>query len=140
MRVAHAVSALVDTGSPFTTVSPRDALSFGLPIKNWTKGETCDLAGFKFYRHPLEGTLSFRDSQSGLVHYRSGITVLVPTKLDRDTLTRIQTIPSLIGTDFIEDNGLALVFDPLANTAYFEKQDAPQTTATNQSGTAQPNN
>lgn len=114
----------MDTGSPYTSISPRDALSWHLPITHWQKGETVYLAGFKFYRHPLEATLSFKDSDARVVKFRSSVVVLVPTKIDRTTLAETQSIPSLVGTDFIEEQGLTLVFTPHSLQAYFEKPDA----------------
>jgi hypothetical protein len=128
MRVARAVSGIVDTGSPYTSISPTDAITFGLPISNWQKGEMVYLAGFKFYRHPLEAILTFKDTNSKLSRFRCQVMVLVPTKMDRGTLDEMQYIPSLVGTDFIEDQGLKLVFDPKSSEAYFEKQDSLPTT------------
>lgn len=135
MRVARAISGVVDTGSPFTSISPRDALAFGLPIRNWGKGDIVFLAGFKFYAHSLEATLSFKDTDAKLVKFRCGVTVLVPTKIDRGTLEQMQDIPSLIGTDFMEDQGLTLVFDPHSLRAYFEKADAAPPATANQTET-----
>ncbi len=132
MRVARALTAVVDTGSPFTSISPRDALALGLPFGNWQSGEPAYLAGFRFYRHPLEATLSFKDANSNLVRFRQGIIVLVPTKMDKNALEQVQSIPSLVGTDFLEDQGLTLVFDPQANRAYLEKQVATPATASAQ--------
>lgn len=102
MRVARPVSAVVDTGSPFTSISPKDAVAFGLPISHWGKGEIVFLAGFKFFRHALEATLTFKDEEKKLVRFRQSIIALVPTKVDKDSLADMQAIPSLVGTDFIE--------------------------------------
>jgi len=48
MRVANTTVAVVDTGSPYTTISPRDAFAFNLPLTNWQKGDLVSLAGFRF--------------------------------------------------------------------------------------------
>lgn len=135
MRVARSVSAVVDTGSPFTSISPKDAITFGLPIKNWMKGELVLLAGFRFYRHALEATLTFKDEGGKLVRFRQSVIILVPTKLDASSLSQMQAIPSLIGTDFIEDYGFTFVFTPDSKETYFEKADVVSAPATNQSGT-----
>jgi len=123
MRVARTAVGVVDTGSPYTTISPRDAFTFNLPISNWQKGETVSLAGFVFYRHPLDAILSFKDADRKLVHFKTNVAVLVPTKIDSQTISKMKDIPSLIGTDFMEDQSLSLFFDVHSDTAYFERPD-----------------
>ena len=114
MHVARSLSSVVDSGSPFTSISTRDAITFGLPIKNWQKGEMAQLAGFKFYRHPIEATLSFKDAESKIISFNSSVNVLVPTKIDKSTIREVQNIPSLLGTDFLEDNGITFSYNPKA--------------------------
>jgi hypothetical protein len=65
------------------------------------------------------------------VRFRQSVTVLVPTKIDRDTLEETQAIPSLVGTDFIEDHSLTFIFEPHTSKAYFEKKDIVSTPTTN---------
>jgi len=140
MRVAHTLSAVVDSGSPFTTISTRDALAFSLPIKNWKVGELTHLAGFKFYGHYLEATLNFRDEQKNIARFRCRVRVLVPTKIDEKTIREVQDIPSLIGTDFLEDNRFTFVYNPSSETAYLEKAETEQPPSTNQAGTTEGTN
>jgi len=125
MRVFHGLSAVIDSGSPFTTISTRDALTFGLPIKNWQSGDLTRLAGNKFYKYELEGDAAFRTTDDKTFRCRHKFRVLIPTKIDEPTLREVQPIPSLIGTDFLEDNRLAFVFDPSSESAYLERVDAP---------------
>jgi hypothetical protein len=47
--------------------------------------------------------------------------VLIPTKIDKKTLRDVQHIPSLIGNDFLEDQGFTLVFNPSNKSAYLEQ-------------------
>jgi predicted aspartyl protease len=42
------IDALVDTGSPFTVLSPKDALSTRLPLSRMRSGPTIGLAGCTF--------------------------------------------------------------------------------------------
>jgi len=138
MRVARAHSAVVDSGSPFTSISTRDAIDFGLPIKHTQGEEITQLAGFKFYSHFLTATFVFRDAEQKPFRFTGQkVRVLIPTKLDKPTLREVQDIPSLIGTDFIEDNRLTFVYNPSTLTAYFERAEPEPLilTPTNQSGT-----
>lgn len=138
MRVSRQHTAVVDSGSPFTAISTRDALAFGLPLKHWQSGTVTRLAGSKFYKHDLEGTLSFRDSEDKIVQFRSDLIALIPTKTDEVTLREVQDIPSLIGTDSLEDNSLTFVYNPSTLTAYFERPDIVPASATEQAGTHTP--
>jgi len=47
--------------------------------------------------------------------------VLIPTKIDKKTLRDVQHIPSLIGNDFLEDQGFTLIFNPSNKSAYLEQ-------------------
>lgn len=119
-RVAHSLSAVVDSGSPFTSISTRDALAFGIPIKTLDKEEVTLLAGNRFYGKHVKATLIFRDESNSVVKFEHSVRILIPTKFDHATIAEVQDIPSLVGTDFFEDSKLAFVYDPSANIAYFE--------------------
>ncbi len=134
MRVTRALSAVVDSGSPFTSIATRDALSMSLPIRSFDRDLLTQLAGFKFWGKNVKATLSFRDAESKVVRFTHTIRILIPTKLDEVTIREVQDIPSLIGTDFLEDNKLTFVYSPSAPIAYFDTEVpcAPQTGATSQ--------
>jgi hypothetical protein len=119
-RVAHSLSAVVDSRSPFTSISTRDALTSGIPIKTLDRELVTLLAGNKFYGKQAKATLIFRDESNNVVKFDYTIRILIPTKFDRATIVEVQDIPSLVGTDFFEDSKLAFVYDPSANLAYFE--------------------
>jgi len=116
------VEALIDTGSPWTVLSTKDAIKMRLPIKKMRKGQSVGLAGLKFFRHNI-GKASFtfktQDDKSIALAVQD-LGVLVPTKLDKKVLKQIQPIPSIIGNDFLEEHNLALVFCPSMKTAYLE--------------------
>ncbi|MDG6991536.1 MAG: hypothetical protein JRM99_09015 [Nitrososphaerota archaeon] len=121
MRVAHALSAVVDSGSPFTSISTRDALAFGIPIKTLDKETVTRLAGFTFYGKNVKGALNFRDEANNVVKFEHDVRILVPTKLDSATIAQVQDIPSLVGTDLMEDERLTFTYNPSALSAYFER-------------------
>lgn len=131
--MARPLSAVVDSGSPFTSISTRDALVFGIPIKTLDKELTTRLAGFTFYSKSVKSTLLFRDEANNVVKFDHDIRILIPTKLDRATIGQVQDIPSLVGTDLIEDARLTFVYNPSALLAYFE-QNTPQPTPPSQVG------
>lgn len=125
LRFAHCfgfVEALVDTGSPFTVLSPIDALKLKLPITTMRSGSPVFLAGFRFLCHQLPKThINFKMDDGQYFGVDRAMGVLVPTKINPQTLKAVQHIPSLIGNDFLEDQKFTLVFNPSSNLAYLEQ-------------------
>ncbi len=121
--IAGHVDALIDTGSPFTVLSPKDIMSFRLPIKSMQRGETVKLAGSRFFNHPLQNAvLYFRGDGDTLLKVElPSLGALIPTKIDEKTLNEVKVIPSILGNDFLEDQRLTLTFNPSGRTAFLEK-------------------
>lgn len=119
------VEFLLDTGSPFTVLSPREGLRFRYPLKQLSKlpSAACQLAGFKFKRHSLGVgvTLTVTDNKMNpvLIKYDS-VGLLSPTKFDDINLEECEKIPSIIGVDFLEAKDATLVFNPKRKIAYLD--------------------
>lgn len=126
LRFSHCfgfVEALIDTGSPFTVLSSMDALRLKLPITTMRSGNPVSLAGFRFLNHPLGKVhLNFKTEEGQYFSLDIGMGVLIPTKIDKQTLQDVQHIPSLIGNDFLEDQKFTLNFDPSNKLAYLERK------------------
>lgn len=86
------------------------------------RGQTLQLAGFRFFRYPINNAiLSFKTETGELFKGKpTSIGALVPTKLDKKTLDDVKNIPSIVGHDFMEENKLALYFNPSAKITYLE--------------------
>lgn len=121
-RVSKAIDAIVDTGSPYTIISTNDVLGTRLPLHSMQKGETVHLAGFRFFRYPITNvSMSFRNEAGELFKGNmTSIGALVPTKLDKNTLEEVKSIPSIIGHDFMEENNMAIYFNPNTKVSYLE--------------------
>jgi len=121
-HISKPVDALIDTGSPFTVLSTNDILSTRMPITKMQSGETVSLAGHHFFNHPIKNvTLNFRTESDELFKVNlPTIGSLIPTKIDKKTMDEVKAIPSIIGTGFLEDQKLALYFNPSAQTVYIE--------------------
>jgi len=122
LHVSKPVDALIDTGSPFTVLSTNDILSTRMPITRMQSGETVSLAGYRFFNHPIRDvTMNFRTESDELFKVNlPTIGSLVPTKIDKKTMDDVKHIPSIIGNDFLEDQKLALYFNPSARVVYLE--------------------
>jgi hypothetical protein len=122
LHINKPIDSIVDTGSPFTTLSTNEILSTRMPIHTMQKGERVSLAGFRFFRYPINNvTLKFKTETGELFAGKlSTISALVPTKIDKKTLNDVKSIPSIIGHDFMEENKIAFYFNPSAKITYLE--------------------
>lgn len=121
-RIARPMDGLIDTGSPFTVLSTNDIMSTRLPITRMRSGEPVSLAGHRFFNHPIKNaTMNFRTERGELFKVTlPAIGSLIPTKFDKKTMDDVKHIPSLIGNDFLEEQKLALYFNPSIRVAYLE--------------------
>jgi len=121
-HISKLVDALIDTGSPFTVLSTNDVLSTRMPITRMQSGEIVSLAGFRFFNHPIRDvTMNFRTESDELFKVNlPKIGSLIPTKIDKETMNNVKHIPSIIGNDFLEEQKLALYFNPSTRVVYLE--------------------
>lgn len=126
-RIFGATEALIDTGSPSTSISPRDVIKFQIPIKNIAikNPPITRIAGFKFPRYQLKNVnLKFKTQNNKIFNINNcqidvyGADISKLSKKDRIALSNI---PSIIGSDILEDNNLAIYFNPANKIAYLEK-------------------
>jgi len=98
-------------------------MSTRLSIKTLQSGETVSLAGFRFFNHPIKDvTLNFKTEEGELLKINlPSIGALIPTKIDKNTLNEIIHIPSILGNVLLEEQKLALYFNPSTLVTYLEK-------------------
>ena len=123
--VSGNVQFLIDTGSPFTVLSPREGIRFRYQLKELSRKPSAvvQLAGFKFKRFPLNDSVTFTfidETGTPQSTNYSNLQLLSPTKVDERTLKECQHIPSIIGIDFLEDKGITLIYNPSRNSAFLE--------------------
>lgn len=122
-RAYAMIEAVVDTGSPRTCVAPRDMekmRSIRIETLPPSSPRYPGIGGFRFPAHSLKNVrLTFWDEKRNPVRIElQAIDVLGYPARD---LERIKYIPTILGTDFLEDNGFALYFNPRDKIAYLEK-------------------
>ena len=117
------VEALVDTGSPWIAITPKDSLRLNILIKHLQKATEwpiITLASHKFHRYLLnKASVRLKDEKGKIFDYKLPISVLWPTK--KKWPEQIKDIPSIIGSDFFTFGKLHLYYDPCNQTAYLEK-------------------
>lgn len=123
-RVLHIpVEALVDTGSPWIAITPKDILRLNISIKRLRKATeyvNVSLGGHKFWRYQLKATVALKDEEGKLINVNLPISVLWPTK--KKWPDEIRDIPSVLGSDFLTIGRFYLHFDPSKQTAFLEKE------------------
>jgi hypothetical protein len=118
-RLSLKTDALIDTGSPYTVLSPRDALRINLPLRK--AGPTVQLAGTIFYRNKIgNATFYFISQDQELLKFNHVLEVLTPTKHINEIWEEIRDIPSIIGNNFLRTHRLALYFNPAEGISYLE--------------------
>jgi len=113
-RVWYVVlEALVDTGSPFTAISPRDARRLQIPLSKLPRHSTIhsiSFASFSFTPRLLHGAeLIFKDDE-GKRHSLGcePFYALEPTKWEEGVFR----LPNVIGMDFIRKNKAFFIASP----------------------------
>ena len=118
------IDMLVDTGSPWTVITPKEYERLKIPLRTLERASDISqvyLSGHTFWRYLLyDVTLRFRDENGKLIKVDLPlIGVLVPTKKDRE----VEDIPSILGCDFLKQTCFTFVYNPCNNLAYFESDD-----------------
>ena len=112
---------LIDTGSPWTSITPYDAMMLKIPLsvlKPNRKYPYVLFASHKFERLSLTHiTLRLKNDAGEIVSFDlPSISVLKPTK--KISLDVFKGIPSVLGIDFININKFQLYFDPSQEESY----------------------
>ena len=117
------IEALVDTGSPWIAITPRDILRLNLSIKRLRRAKEypmVSLAGYKFQRYELQGSVRVKDEERRVLDVNLPISVLWPTK--KKMPEEVKHIPSVLGIDFLIAGKFHLYFDPNKRIAFLEKE------------------
>lgn len=119
-----AVEFHIDTGSSVTFLNVCDAHRLRISAQNFPFKRHVQIGGGSLALHELgEVTVTCRDEIGGSVRLIDCQPLPVAVSLRRgeqDTQTA-QSMPTIIGTDFLLQNKLALYFNPSENVAYLER-------------------
>jgi len=116
------IDVLVDTGSPWIAITPKDILRLHIPIKHLkkaTKHATVSLGGFKFWRYEVGGTVYVKDEEGKAIGVKLPISVLSPTA--KKWPEQIKHIWSILGNNYLTVGKFHLHFSPSEQIAYLEK-------------------
>jgi hypothetical protein len=114
-------NALIDTGSGSTSIAPRDIMKTRIPYRALRPASPrhIRIGGFILPVLDLGGaTLTFMGEKGESIPIETPMinVIGIPSKVEG-----IEHIPTIIGTDFLEDNEFSLLFSPSKREAYLEK-------------------
>ncbi|MBI2141451.1 aspartyl protease family protein [Candidatus Woesearchaeota archaeon] len=118
------VDFYVDTGSPVTFISQSDAFRLHVPVTSLPQLGHTKIGGSTYeLRRIREIELLFKTEEEKLERITlPEFSVLIGTKKAVEEIQEANSIPSLLGTDFLTINKLALYFNPSKGEAYLEKE------------------
>ena len=122
------LETLVDTGSPWTVVTPSGSELLNINENQLSGLEKPDdypnvyLGGSKFYRRIMRDvTLYFRSDDEKIKQFElDEINILEPTKEIEEEMLQLD-FHMIIGVDFLKKFNLAFYFDPSKDEAYIKK-------------------
>lgn len=111
----------VDTGSPQTLLSDQDVKRINFPTRNLDFNKTSLIGGTSIAIADVgRVTLYFKTDDGKTWTYKPSKFYISQSK--RSGKHSNPYYPSVLGTDFIEENKFKLVFDPSKNIAHLEKE------------------
>lgn len=123
-RMFGTISFYVDTGSNETFISQGDALRLHVPVNSLPSLRHAKIGGSTYeLKRIKEIELRFKTEEELETITLPEFSVLVGTKKNNEGLQEANSVPSLMGTDFLTINKLALYFNPSKGIAYLEKEE-----------------
>jgi phosphorylcholine metabolism protein LicD len=117
------ISFLIDTGSPKTFISEKDAMVLQIPMKSLKFSEFIKLGGSKY--EMLNGKpvkIYFKNDEGKSKVFDFSLTIAKTTKKTKEAINESRACPSIIGTDFLTQHDLSLFFRPAKSTCYLESK------------------
>lgn len=117
--------ALVDTGSPWTVITPMGAEMLKMRVRfklDKIPQDTPDVtfAGGTFRRYETNFEVCIKDTKKKIINFKKPNPTTLKAK-GRFDYKEFKHIPIIIGCDFLEANGLILQFNPANNTAFLRR-------------------
>ncbi len=115
------VNFILDTGSPETILSYRDALSLQMPFNSLSKGKIFGFAGRKFQGYVYNKLkMVFLSTENKVIEEKMKVSIIKPTSFRN--LEEVDNIPTIIGTDFLKNKKYILYSDISENNSYLKKK------------------
>jgi len=116
------VKFVIDTGSPISTLSAKDSQSLGLSLSQLPSCGITRVGGQSFELKRLKNAqMIFQDSHGATCRFVfSDLNATLPLRKSQKDRQEAESIPSILGMDFLETASLALYCKPVNDVAYFD--------------------
>ena len=114
---------VIDTGSVNSYLSNKDVKRLQIPIKDKPAKEDVDFGGSRFKQISLSGITIYllkEDKEKGCLTLNVSLSALKTTKCSERKVVIAQTLPSILGLDFLKEQKISLHVIPTENLAYLE--------------------
>lgn len=116
------ITFVVDTGSNATFIGEDDSAGLQIPIDALSKEEAFKMAGSRYnLLLGKKGTLLFKTNENKTTRIELSKIPLAKTTSKKSS--DLGGIPSILGTDFLEKNKLALYFNLSKDIMYLEREE-----------------
>jgi gag-polyprotein putative aspartyl protease len=114
---------VVDTGSSASYLSDKDVRRLQIPMRNKAAGQEVDFGGSRFRQVILPSfRLHLLKEDNAVVGLSVSLNALQTTKQSEEKRQIAQTLPSILGMDFLKQQKLSLHVLPSEGIAYLQRE------------------
>jgi hypothetical protein len=123
LRIHGFVRAFIDTGSPYTIFSEREGLRLQFPYRRIKPQENLGLGGGKIALHPCTRLkVGIRDLKNNLHEFEIDAYFSRSTRRDKRSIAESQSIPNILGVDFLKSIGFSFIYNAWERIALLAKE------------------
>jgi hypothetical protein len=123
LNIHGGFEAFIDTGSPWTTLSLKDAkriMGRHIPRLSRNTPRHIKIAGETVNSYPIENVSYHLRNEDGESSTFNSPQIYLLKSTTSGRRSAMDTLPSIIGMDFLIEHNLAIYFDPAHKKAYLE--------------------
>jgi len=106
----HLIEFVIDTGSKDSFLSEKDVVKLQVPVMGKPVKGQVDFGGSRFNQVELpEFTLHILDEAKKAIAVKTKLMAVKTTKTSEDKIQRALALPSILGMDFLKEQGFKLV-------------------------------
>lgn len=111
---------ILDTGSPKTIIGYSDSMRLQIPLNSLSKEGIISIGGRKYDGYKFNRMqFIFKTEEGGSITEEKEVAVIKPTSPKE--VVEVQSMPTIIGTDFLKEKRYKLFCDIAGKEAYLEK-------------------
>ena len=116
---------IIDTGSINSFLSTKDVISLQVPVSGVKADDQVDFGGSRFDRVELPkfNIYVFKEDKNSneYITLKIKISALRSNKKSKEKIQIAESLPSILGMDFLKEQRLALYVNPAEKISYMEK-------------------